>query len=1499
MANKDILQITFDAESGLKDLEKQLLSSMDEISGEASQKLTEAFTKAGRDPKVKKQLTGIYQGLFDDLAEASGEIDSVNKAIDRFAGRIEYVQKVARKKDIKGLFDNLSIGDVDKILKYYDKIAEKEAEINRLSSDDFRSKAKEKTAIKSLQELEKVYGSTAESKKKYEEQLSTYAQNAGVNVSAISKEIEAYSTLVDLFEKVNSTKVSIGSEDSIKKQQALLYVMNQIQELESGSILFSKFRTKELIDVKGLQVPVATLTQQLEASVTSMVNSLTKTLNSEIAQMYKAAGDEAVKLSNHQAKIAAKTQAKVESALGQPSGGTGAGKDKGSGVDEYDYDEHNNIFAKYFDTAKKSAEELEDLFAEVEDNLDKLYQKGEQGELSTKELKEYVTLYEQLENLTSKIDGYEIHPDYNDYLKTLLDSDDRLENYAKQLEKIRKEGYVQSSATGAAITTNEDESKIEEIKKEITEVKEDLSSLKGRVDTLEDTTAFEALSSQVQGFDERIKNVDGSIDNLVDSFKLLSQLSLTDLQKVVIPLFNGINQLYDEKKGNQISVYWEQLKEGVEGSNAELKELLKLVGLFNSSKNGLNIISDGMENSGGLIGDDKVLIARKNKRHQFEEKTALKAKLDEAYKSGINVARILDIIGTKESKVFFDIQEKASGNILGNIYGQNDVDIVNPEWFEATDEQIKKLISDMITLQKMGVNVESNLTNIMYDKAKGFSFIDMDLGITKFENDAELMEDHMMRIFGDLEDFYLDKQDTVNLNLVQQLRSRFENLSEQVQQAYAEAQDSHSPSKEFEKLENDAVDGIAKGAKENEDRLKNIGEQMADNVKEGFKEGMSEIGTTTLSPNNQTEVLSNQTPLSLVEESSGQMALFEGVEEQQKKIVESVKETNQAVEGQIDLFQYLASIEQKDTVSEIKSETSAIEENTKALEQNVKAQENGTNIEKQETNLRKRLTEIFNDVHELQRILKSLNNGSAFSLDLAKDGAYGRIKSLKSVLEEYGYVIKDAYENTDSLSFSGSIVSKEEVHSLVNGIDLLKDLNKQYSYLSSQTLVDKKVPDYLNQLQVLKDKITEISNFVPIDITDEDKIAELKTLENGVEGILDDLKDSQKYDLADLTKINKLSGRISDTLRKNTAMPKNIRESLEGLRETLKQTNLSKQAVKSLEDQFISLTAQMKATGKVGASMGDKIKKKFSDVAAYFATYVSIQDFIQMLRRSFEIIKEYDDALTEMRKVTDESVKSLKEYQKASFDVANTVGTTATALQKSTADFLRIGESLEQAAASAQTATVLLNVSEFESIDQATDSLVSMSAAFKELGKGEIVDVVNQLGNNFAISTDGLATALQNSASALKTAQNDFFEAAALTTAANTVTQDPDKVGAGLRTIALRLTGTEAAREELAEMGEEIDDFIVTTTSNMDQKIKDLTKTQDKMGVSLLDMNGNYRSTYEVLLDIAKVWDTIAKEDLATGENRQNALLEMMAGEFLPEICGNTFYRTHLTALIA
>lgn len=222
---------------------------------------------------------------------------------------------------------------------------------------------------------------------------------------------------------------------------------------------------------------------------------------------------------------------------------------------------------------------------------------------------------------------------------------------------------------------------------------------------------------------------------------------------------------------------------------------------------------------------------------------------------------------------------------------------------------------------------------------------------------------------------------------------------------------------------------------------------------------------------------------------------------------------------------------------------------------------------------------------------------------------------------------------------------------------------------------------------------------------------------------------------------------------------------------------------------------QTNAFSKFTAQLADRWRM----LAQYVMSFGSFYQVWGWVKQGVQVITELDTSLTEMRKVSNESLYSLKEYAKASFDIADAVGTTSKQLQDSTADFMRIGESMDEAAKSAQAANVLLNVSEFDNISEATDALIAMSAAFDDLSKTEINDVLNNLGNNFAISTDGLATALQDAASALKTAQNDFYESAAIITAGNAVSQSPSKVGKAARTIALRLTGTEYAKEQLQD----------------------------------------------------------------------------------------------------
>lgn len=303
--------------------------------------------------------------------------------------------------------------------------------------------------------------------------------------------------------------------------------------------------------------------------------------------------------------------------------------------------------------------------------------------------------------------------------------------------------------------------------------------------------------------------------------------------------------------------------------------------------------------------------------------------------------------------------------------------------------------------------------------------------------------------------------------------------------------------------------------------------------------------------------------------------------------------------------------------------------------------------------------------------------------------------------------------------------------------------------------------------------------------------------------------------------------------------------------------------------------------GRAGRTLWDTLKNSgFHQIAAQMAGMVGVYDVINLGKEGFNVVRELNTALTEMRKVSDETVQNLKDYQATTFDTADAVGTTAKQIQNSTADWMRLGESMNQAAESAKDANVLLNVSEFEGIDEATESLVSMSQAYKDLDKMDIIDVLNNIGNNYSISTDGLATALKDSASALVTANNDLNEAVSLTTAGNAITQDPSKVGAGLRTISLRLVGTEEAKQELSDLGEETDGMI-TTVSKLRDTIMDATKaaSSDGKGFDILDSNGNYKSTYEIMQGLADLYDNIVKKDKELGTNNLNLLLETIAGK--------------------
>lgn len=142
------------------------------------------------------------------------------------------------------------------------------------------------------------------------------------------------------------------------------------------------------------------------------------------------------------------------------------------------------------------------------------------------------------------------------------------------------------------------------------------------------------------------------------------------------------------------------------------------------------------------------------------------------------------------------------------------------------------------------------------------------------------------------------------------------------------------------------------------------------------------------------------------------------------------------------------------------------------------------------------------------------------------------------------------------------------------------------------------------------------------------------------------------------------------------------------------------------------------------------LKEKSKAITQYLMSMTSIYRVIGELRKGIQYVREIDSALTELKKVTDETEESYERFLDTAAKTADRVGSTIKEVVSSTADWARIGYSLEEAHQLAESTAVLLNVSEFQSIEDATSALTSTLQAFGYTAKDsmQVVDVLNEVG---------------------------------------------------------------------------------------------------------------------------------------------------------------------------
>lgn len=295
------------------------------------------------------------------------------------------------------------------------------------------------------------------------------------------------------------------------------------------------------------------------------------------------------------------------------------------------------------------------------------------------------------------------------------------------------------------------------------------------------------------------------------------------------------------------------------------------------------------------------------------------------------------------------------------------------------------------------------------------------------------------------------------------------------------------------------------------------------------------------------------------------------------------------------------------------------------------------------------------------------------------------------------------------------------------------------------------------------------------------------------------------------------------------------------------------EATKDLRLSLKENYAIIQQNGDATKGLGERLVGLGKKFTQWFGVSQLIMAAYRAIRKMITVVKELDTAITELKKVTDETDETYQRFLENASIRAKKLGASLTDVVKTTADFARLGFSLEDAEVVSDAALVYKNVGDgIEDIDQASESLISTMQAFGVEAKDvmSIVDKFNTAGNKFAISSGGVGDALLNSAAALNAAGNSLDESIGLITAANTTIQNPEKVGTALKTVSMYLR---AAKTEAEDAGESTDGM-ANSVSELRGELLELTGNRVDIQID----EDNFKSTYEILKDLSKVWNSLS-----------------------------------------
>lgn len=383
------------------------------------------------------------------------------------------------------------------------------------------------------------------------------------------------------------------------------------------------------------------------------------------------------------------------------------------------------------------------------------------------------------------------------------------------------------------------------------------------------------------------------------------------------------------------------------------------------------------------------------------------------------------------------------------------------------------------------------------------------------------------------------------------------------------------------------------------------------------------------------------------------------------------------------------------------------------------------------------INKALNDEYNLRQKIAEQSNKIQLSID---DGAYSvQIEKLKSQFQQYGLSVDEAENKVKDLRSTLSTMETSTGEKLVS----------EFKVLETQIKTTKV---QLDQTKLSYDKFAQPA--------------------------------SQEKISSTLTKVQNL-------LSSNTRVTKEVRAEWERYVSVLASgANVSEKEINDIKLRLQETETQMRSMGKLGLSFGDSVKKGIGSLTTWLSATAIVGSVTTTLKKMGSAVYEVDTAMTNLYKVTDETGSKYNQFLDEANDKAQKLGRSVSSLVTQSAEWAKLGFSIDDSANLAEISSIYANVGEVDDATAVSDIVTAMKAFNIEATDSiSIIDKLNALGNQYAVSSADLGTGLSNSASSLALAGNSIDQTLAMITAMSEVTQDASESGNAIKILSMRLRG--------------------------------------------------------------------------------------------------------------